>query len=170
MKFALVYTMNTINNDQSGSTWLTAYTIKSFGESAKFILIDQNVINTGFSFLQSVQKPDGSFNELGNVIHKDMQGGSSSGLALTAYVLITFLENPTTAQSYASTITNALNYIVSNIDKLDDTYAIAIVAYALQLAKHSQASSVLDKLIARAIVRDGMTYWEKPQAPTSIIA
>ena len=30
---------------------------------------------------------------MGKVIHSDMQGGSGEGIALTAYVLVTFLES-----------------------------------------------------------------------------
>lgn len=153
-------------SDQSGSTWLTGYVAKSYKQASKFITIDLAVLTQAYNFLQSVQSADGSFKEPGNVIHKDMQGGSSSGLALTAYTLITFLEDKNTAVTYNKTITNALNYIVANLDKLDDTYAIAITAYALQVAKHPQRAAVLAKLDARAINKNGMKYWEKP-APAS---
>lgn len=36
---------------------------------------------------------NGSFPEVGRVIHKDMQGGSSEGVALTAFVVTAFLED-----------------------------------------------------------------------------
>lgn len=150
------------NNDPSGSTWFTAFNIKYLQEASKFILIDQNVITAGLNFLQSNQKPDGSFNEPGTVYYKSIQGGASSELAISAYILITFLENPATAQTYKTTITNALSYIDSNINKLVDNYSIAIVAYALQLAKHPKAVVVLNMLKARATKKDAMMYWEKP--------
>lgn len=36
---------------------------------------------------------NGSFPEVGRVIHTDMQGGSSKGVALTAFVVTAFLED-----------------------------------------------------------------------------
>lgn len=39
------------------------------------------------------QAPNGSFPEVGRVIHTDMQGGSSQGVALTAFVVTAFLED-----------------------------------------------------------------------------
>lgn len=37
--------------------------------------------------------PNGSFPEVGRVLHADMQGGSSQGVALTAFVVTAFLED-----------------------------------------------------------------------------
>lgn len=79
--------------DRSGSTWLTAFVAKSFRQAATHIDIDENVIDNALKWLSKTQKEDGSFPEIGQVSHKAMQGGSSHGIALTAYVLTTFLEN-----------------------------------------------------------------------------
>lgn len=80
-------------NDDRGSTWLTAYVAKSFKQAEKYIDIDPKVNDKALDFLSETQAPDGSFQEVGHVIHNDMQGGSSNGVALTAYVTIVFLEN-----------------------------------------------------------------------------
>jgi CD109 antigen len=57
--------------DPIGSTWLTAYTLKTFIDATKNgFFIDPNVIETGFAYLSSVQDAQGSFQEKGNVIHK----------------------------------------------------------------------------------------------------
>lgn len=45
-----------------------------------------------FNFL-ILQKSDGSFPEPGRIIHSDMQGQASKGVALTAYVIIAFAQN-----------------------------------------------------------------------------
>lgn len=79
--------------DRSGSTWLTAFVAKSFRQAAAHIDIDENVIDDALKWLSKIQKEDGSFPEVGQVSHKAMQGGLSHGIALTAYVLTTFLEN-----------------------------------------------------------------------------
>lgn len=75
----------------NGSTWITAYVIKSFLQVANYISIESVVIDQGLEFLSKTQRDDGSFVENGNVFCNDLQGGSSK-LALTAYVLTAFVE------------------------------------------------------------------------------
>lgn len=152
------------NSDKSGSTWLTAYVIKSFKQASKFIAIDEMPITLALNFLRNQQADDGHFNEPGNVIHKDMQGESSKGLALTAYTLITFLEVAGAREEFASTISKALNFVASNIESLEDNYSLALVAYALQLAKHSSKDKALEKLQAKATTTADEKYWSKPVA------
>lgn len=79
--------------DGKGSTWLTAFVVKSFKQAEKYIDIDGKIIDEALEFLSSAQANDGSFAEKGHVIHEAMQGGSSNGVALTAYVTIAFLRN-----------------------------------------------------------------------------
>ena len=44
--------------------------------------------------LQTQRQASGEFKELGEVHHKDMQGGASTaGLPMTAYVIVSMLEN-----------------------------------------------------------------------------
>lgn len=78
----------------TGSTWLTAFVVKSFKQAQKYIDFDDKVIDEALNFLQSVQNQnDGSFPENGYILDHKMQGGSSKGVALTAYAAITFLQN-----------------------------------------------------------------------------
>jgi CD109 antigen len=148
-------------SDKSGSTWLTAFVAKSFRQAAKYISIDKNIINQALEFISKVQTANGSFPEIGNVVHKDMQGGSSDGIALTAYTLITFLENQDSAKTYQTTIENALSYIAQNIDSLDDNYSLAIANYAMQLAKSDYKDALFTKLDSKAENKNGLKYWTK---------
>lgn len=75
----------------SGSTWLTAYVIKSFLQAVNHIYVESAVIDQGLEFLVKAQKGDGSFAENGNLFCRNLQGGSCK-LALTAYVLTAFVE------------------------------------------------------------------------------
>ncbi|KAG5667284.1 hypothetical protein PVAND_015270 [Polypedilum vanderplanki] len=95
-------------SDKSGSTWLTAFVARSFNQAAKYIHVDEEKVSKALDFLASVQVENGSFPEIGHVSHKDMQGGSSKGIALTAYTLITFLENKDANEKYKTTIDKAL--------------------------------------------------------------
>lgn len=150
--------------DASGSTWLTAFVAKSFRQASRHIMIDEGIIDQALEFLSNIQAQNGSFPEVGHVSHKDMQGGSSNGIALTAYTLITFLENQNVIQKYQNTINKALDYIVRNFNVLEDSYSLAIASYALQLAKHSSRDSFLSKLDTKSENKNGMKYWEKPLA------
>lgn len=80
--------------DKNGSTWLTAFVAKSFIEATSHVDIDESVIAAAYAWLAKVQSDDGSFPEVGRVLHKDMQGRSGRGVALTAYTLIAFLKYP----------------------------------------------------------------------------
>jgi CD109 antigen len=149
-------------SDDSGSTWLTAFVAKSFNQASKYIMVDQEIINEALEWLSSQQKSDGSFPEVGKVSHTAMQGGSAKGIGLTAYTLITFLENRNQITKYQNTINKALDYIVKNLEDLDDSYALAIASYALQLAKHSSKDLFLSKLDTKSENKDGFKYWQKP--------
>uniref|UniRef100_A0A336LNM3 CD109 antigen n=1 Tax=Culicoides sonorensis TaxID=179676 RepID=A0A336LNM3_CULSO len=149
-------------NDKSGSTWLTAFVAKSFRHAAKHIDVEESVIKAALQFLADTQAQNGSFPEPGKVSHKDMQGGSGNGLALTAYTLITFLENKNEHPEFQNNINRAIDYLVKNIENLDDIYAIALTAYALELANHNAKDFVLTRLDARAMNDGDTKYWNKP--------
>lgn len=71
---------------------LTAFVAKSFKQAEKYITVDDKIISEALKWLAEKQSANGSFPEVGSVSHRDMQGGASRGLALTAYVLSAFLE------------------------------------------------------------------------------
>ena len=58
------------NQDKNGSTWLTAFVIRSFSQAREFATIDENIIKNSVNWLISQQNQDGSFMEPGNVIHR----------------------------------------------------------------------------------------------------
>lgn len=152
--------------DKCGSTWLTAFVAKSFHQASKYIKIDQNVILEALNFLKSTQAKDGSFPEKGQVCHQDMQGGSSKGIALTAYVLITFLENQNLSKKFAEVISKAQDYVLENLISLSDTYSLAIASYALQLSGHTKKESLLKDLSNKSVNKDGMKFWQKEVTKT----
>lgn len=81
-------------NDDSGSTWLTAFVARSFVQASKHIDIDPKIISDALNWLSQVQTASGNFPEVGRVISSSMQGGAAgSNIALTAYVLVAFLED-----------------------------------------------------------------------------
>ncbi|CAB4045644.1 complement C3-like, partial [Paramuricea clavata] len=81
-------------NGAPGSTWLTAFVIKTFCAIQKLdgVDIDQNVINTAINWLASRQRADGAIPESNPVSNKGMDGDINSDITMTAYVVTAFLE------------------------------------------------------------------------------
>lgn len=156
-------------SDNSGSTWLTAFVAKSFNQASKYIHIDQEIIKSALNFLKKVQKEDGSFPEVGHMLSKSMQGGASKGIALTAYTLITFLENEKHSRNFSRVIEKAIEYILDNMEDITDNYSLAIASYALKLAHDYEADTVLRRLNGKAIREGGMKYWTRDGKKMSLV-
>ncbi|KAJ6646228.1 CD109 antigen, partial [Pseudolycoriella hygida] len=155
-------------SDKSGSTWLTAFVVRSFLQAKNHIMVEDSVVSNALDWLKAKQAPNGSFPEVGKVIHKDMQGGSSEGVALTAFVLTAFLEDKNTIPNYRDVITRALEYIIRNLEGVDDNYSLAVAAYATQLAQDQSRTVLFQKLDANAKTIGDRKHWEKtvPQEET----
>lgn len=151
------------NDDPVGSTWLTAYVIKSFYMAKPYIFTDQNVINAGIDFVMSKQNADGSYREDGIVFHKDMQGGSGTGIGMTAYIVIVITENLAflTDPKYEVARNKSCDYIAANINE-NNVYDLSITTYALFLANHIDLERVAEALWEKRIETGDMIHWEKP--------
>uniref|UniRef100_A0A8W7PEI2 TEP1-F n=1 Tax=Anopheles coluzzii TaxID=1518534 RepID=A0A8W7PEI2_ANOCL len=148
-------------SDKSGSTWLTAFVAKSFQQAAKHMTIEEDVIDSALGWLSKVQTADGAFPEVGTICHKDMQGGAGSGIALTAYTVIAFLENPKLGEKYKASVDKALTYVKEHISELDDVYAHALAAYALQIADHPLKNEVYASLLSKSNKQGDIQWWSK---------
>ncbi|XP_048758952.2 CD109 antigen-like isoform X2 [Ostrea edulis] len=159
------------DNDKSGSMWLTAFVAKSFHQAKSHIFIDDETLQRAIDWMISRQNADGSFPEPGRVIHKNMQGGSASGPGLTAFVLISLLENNDlkggVAQRIQTASHKAVTYLEGRVSQLTDDYALAIASYALALAKSGSATSTFTRLNNDAVVKDGMKHWHKAKTQTN---
>lgn len=72
---------------------ITAYTLSAFRQASEFIYIDEDILKRGYEWLADKQGRNGSFYEIGNEIHSDMQDRNGNSLPLTSFVLLSFLEN-----------------------------------------------------------------------------
>ncbi|KAH3843069.1 hypothetical protein DPMN_116576 [Dreissena polymorpha] len=60
-------------SDPSGSTWLTAFVIKSFAQASPYIFIDPFTVRKAIDFtLDQYDEKIGFFKEPGRVIHSEM--------------------------------------------------------------------------------------------------
>ncbi|XP_016963803.3 thioester-containing protein 1 allele R1 isoform X3 [Drosophila biarmipes] len=148
-------------SDASGSTWLTAYVMRSFHQAGTYTDVDPKVVVAGLDFLVSKQKESGEFPEVGKLF----DNANQNALGLTSFVLLAFFENHELLSKYQSAVEKAVQYVAEETDKTDDQYSLAIAAVALQLAKHPQAEKVLAKLENVARNENDRRWWSK--APES---
>ncbi|KAH8255371.1 hypothetical protein KR038_001683, partial [Drosophila bunnanda] len=149
-------------SDPAGSTWLTAYVMRSFHQAGKYTDVDPKVITAGLDFLVSKQRESGEFPEVGKLF----DNANQNALALTSFVLLAFFENYELIPKYQSAIEKAVRYVAEEVDKTEDQYSLAIAAVALQLAKHPQSEKVLTKLEGVARSENDRKWWSKAAEST----
>lgn len=77
-------------------TRLTAFVLRCFLQAQSYMQINESVLTSAMGWLLKHQGPNGEFVEVGRVIHSEMQRGlDDDSVALTAYVLLAFLEEET---------------------------------------------------------------------------
>ncbi|CAG2164131.1 unnamed protein product, partial [Oppiella nova] len=150
------------NNDKSGSTWLTAFVVKSFIQAKALVDIDQKVVEKSIEWLINRQKPDGSFSEPGEVHHKAMQGGSTGGLGvLTAYVLIAILKDTTAKRDRRAELSRAESYIWNEFTSSRNPYDLSIITHALHLADSPYRDNAFNRLMSFAKKSPDYMWWEE---------
>jgi CD109 antigen len=162
------------NDMESGSVWLSAFVIKCFHEAKEFIPVDDAKIAHTLIWLTANQAGDGSFREPpgGVVLHTDMQSGTASSVTMTAFVLISLLENADNTQvsqtQFTAVRANAIHYVESQLDSVkSDPYALSIVTYALTFANSSLAGKALAYLNKLASVEGNGKYWQQVSSAPS---
>ncbi|XP_060919349.1 CD109 antigen [Labrus mixtus] len=149
------------SSSDSGSIWLTAFVLKCFLQAQLYMQVDQSVLSRARTWLLKHQGPQGEFNEVGRLIHTEMQGGLDGGsVALTAYVLIALLEDETYAAMYPENVSLASTYLEDKVSSgVVSNYSLCLVAYALTLANSPVAVAALTELSSRADYKDGVMMW-----------
>ncbi|XP_076068941.1 alpha-1-inhibitor 3-like isoform X2 [Oratosquilla oratoria] len=149
-------------SDDSGSTWLTAFVVKSYAQAQQYIFIDPEDLDVSMKWLQGQQAETGCYNSVGKVFNKALKGGigkSSSAAPLTAYVLMALLEAGENAKSPA--IQSAITCLLQ--EETLSTYARAITSYALTLAQHPKAENYIQQLLGEATKTPSTIFWDIPQ-------
>ncbi|XP_053658713.1 thioester-containing protein 1 allele S3-like [Anopheles marshallii] len=147
-----------------GGLFLTAFVGKTLATAAKYISeIEPNMVMKTYDWLSARQHATGRFDEVGPIFHKDMQGGLRQGIALTSFVLISFLEYPKAATKHAAVIAKGIKYVTSTLHNIEDSYDLAIATYALMLQGHSTRDQFLEKLIGMSTVQHNGTerFWQR---------
>ncbi|XP_040203691.1 CD109 antigen-like [Rana temporaria] len=157
------------NADSSGSTWLSAFVFRCFLQAKKFMYISPSVLDDiALWFVQYQNMTTGVFIEPGEVIDKKLQGGVDSPVTLTAYILISLLEDNKYRQLYDMNIQKAVQYIENKFDEgIPTTYTLSVVAYALTLANSTKAEAALTKLNSMAITSGELKFWSSSPSATT---
>jgi len=147
-------------SDESGSLWLTAFVLKSFAQARGLMYIDEAVLDDAKEWIISHQQKDGSFESVGFVHHEEMLGGVQGKDALTAYVAIALMEAGETVAS-----ARAVDYLEGRLEGMDDPYAVAITAYALELAGSDLRDRAHEKLMSMAKEDENGLHWGEGVVP-----
>ncbi|KAL3882562.1 hypothetical protein ACJMK2_028897, partial [Sinanodonta woodiana] len=151
--------------DSIESTWLTAYVLKVYCQTDKLndALNQTEDIRPGLEWLVRYrQNADGLFTERYPVYHiyKD---SNTNNLFVTAYALIT-LQECRTSDKESKTVNNgiekAMKYVERTYRTINDTYVLAIAAYALAISQSSVRTDANNqlKLLSRTTGQD-FRYW-----------
>ena len=164
------------------NSWLTAYVARYFIQARKYISIDPVVIDKALEYVVSNQLENGQFKQTGRLFHPSHQ----NDVGFTAFALLALLEDKVRAvcylklkgkenyfflflfvhfqefsNKYKSVIEKGLKYLDDNIDKENDTYALAIAALALKKADNPAFSKLMTKLEGLAKEENGQKWWTK---------
>ncbi|KAL5278584.1 CD109 family protein [Megaselia abdita] len=142
-----------------GSTWLTAYVVRSFQEAKPFTFIDEKILTESLDFLVYKQVRSGRFVENGVLFDFKHDSGEDKGIALTAFVLLAFLQVREISAVYSEPISKGLQFLVDNILSIESLYAQAIGTYALSLARHQFATKAFEHLKQKMTIIDGLAFW-----------
>jgi len=77
--------------DKDGSTWLTAFVVKSFSEASEYIDVDKDLVQNSVNWLLKGQMENGCFRKRGYVHSSYLKGGGSDD-SLTPFVTTALLE------------------------------------------------------------------------------
>lgn len=140
--------------ERNGSTWLTAYVLRTFSQISDLIEVNEKQLAEGYEFLLTRQAENGSFIEAGEYFY----GSTRSSLTLTANAVLALLEQKNPNQAV---IDKAVAYLSANNNEKesDELLPRAIATYALQKAKAADAAKHVAELKALAKTEDDRTWW-----------
>ena len=153
-------------NDNSFSSWLTAFVMKSFSQAKRFTFISDDVLLKAKEAIMSQSNKDGSFNEPGIVHHKDMMTGTSSGSMLTAYIYIALKETQNSGDSIPDTFNSSrtLTYLENfykSTTHVKTPFQLAVLSYCFSLGNSQELENVLSDLAGSSTITDNndMQCW-----------
>ena len=146
--------------DKKGSTWLTAFVLKTFHQAKEYITVDNDVLKRATEFLINQQSADGSFTESGEIHHKPMQGGTTerSG-TLSAFVMIALLQDELFKHQYPQQFDRSEKFFFEMLKGAKSSYETNIITYVLFLMRSATKEPALAKSIGKMKVDGDVAFW-----------
>jgi len=131
---------------------LTAYGLMQLKDLSEVYDIDENVLENMKEYLFKQQNINGSFS-LGNDSHIG-GAGSSDTLSLNAYITWALSE------SYPddNRLSKSVKYLEDNINKMTDTYTLALAANVFANTNNKSADAVVKKIMEKVQTNGEMAY------------
>jgi alpha-2-macroglobulin len=132
--------------DKDGSTWLTAFVVKSFSEAAGYIHVDKEALQGSVDWLMEGQMDDGCFIKRGYVYSSYLKGGGSDS-SLTPFVMTALIEAKTRigVKIMPSKLVAGLDCMMRNTNT-SDIYTSIVTAYAAALLNSKLKSQSEDRM------------------------
>lgn len=143
----------------SGSTWLTAYVIKTLRQSREIINVDPSLINSALEFIISKQAADGAFIENPSYIYYRYHSGLFGKVGVTAYIAILLSELLDEYPQYRDARDRAVQYAATNVVN-SNTYELAITCNAMYLSSHPSFNAKYNTLLSLAVETSEKLYWD----------
>ncbi|XP_046801006.1 CD109 antigen-like isoform X2 [Lucilia cuprina] len=139
------------------NSWLTAYVARSFLQAKKYITIDSDVIDQALQYVISTQLENGQFKQTGRLFYPAHQ----NDVGFTAFALLPFFEDMDYFIKYKSEVVKGVRYLLDNIEKESDIYALGLAMVVLKKIKHPSADKLMEKLEKLAHEENGLKWWTK---------
>ncbi|KAF2362522.1 Alpha-2-macroglobulin thiol-ester bond-forming [Trinorchestia longiramus] len=152
-------------SDPSGSTWLTAFVVKSYAQSRPYIDIDPTELAMSTDWLKRRQLENGCFESVGKVLHKGMKGGVGEGGSpgvLSSYIMAALIEagEEPTSKAIAEAVTCIEAATAPDTKGANDLYLLALKAYAYSLARLPETGAVIADLISKSTQNTQGVFWD----------
>ncbi|KAL6471424.1 hypothetical protein MHYP_G00200740 [Metynnis hypsauchen] len=123
------------------SNWLTAFIAKELTQSREIIEVRELYIQEAMAYLMSKQKGSGAWDDPNPLYDNAMKGGvgqAEDDAPLTAFILLSMkhamqVYDLGTDTELRLAMEKAKSYLVQNLPRLQNPYALAITAYTLSL-------------------------------------
>ncbi|KAM7352866.1 thioester-containing protein 1 allele R1-like [Cochliomyia hominivorax] len=145
-----------VNHSEEVSTWLTAYVTRFLIKASEYIPIENRIIESALEYLANGQLEDGSFPFKGHLFYKEL----NTKYGFTAFVLLTFMEDPKLSLRFQTNILKGLNYLTADLNNINDVYELSLIANTLSKAQHPAANKIREKLTSfRNDNENGLIWW-----------
>ncbi|PKP59962.1 MAG: hypothetical protein CVT89_00590, partial [Candidatus Altiarchaeales archaeon HGW-Altiarchaeales-2] len=144
-------------NDASGSLWLTDFVVLTFSSARDIKEIDDDVLGGAVEWIESNQNSDGSWQNIGFVIHREMTGGVEGKYRITAYTTLALIEY---GNANPQVLEKSVNYLEDNLESIrNDPYDLALASLVLKKVNSNKAERSKERLLNLAKSDENGIYW-----------